>query len=96
MRLLLAKSVMNILFLIVYLKNIFSHFKTRQYFHNYKSTVYKLLYVRLREGYTIRSIDYFELDSQPMIKLSMCLLWKPDTSLEYVISAPWRRSFQKV
>ncbi|KAI6221740.1 Protein SZT2 [Aphelenchoides besseyi] len=70
--------------------------KTRQFYHYYKTSVYKLLYVRLREGYTIKDIDHFVLDNKDMIKLYLTLLWKPDTTIEYVISAPWRKNFQRV
>lgn len=70
--------------------------RSRHYSHYYKTSIGKLLYVRLREGYTIRDVDHFVRDGKDMIKIFLTLSWKPGISIEYVLSAPWRKNFQKM
>ncbi|KAI6184934.1 Protein SZT2 [Aphelenchoides bicaudatus] len=79
-----------------FLKNHLNSTRSHQYTQQYKTSVNKLLCVRLREGYTIRDVSHFNRDGKDMVKIFLTLLWKPSVRVEYAIVAPWRRNFQKI
>lgn len=47
-----------------------------------------VLSCRLREGYTIKSVNIFPTTSQ--IQVTLILPWKHNVNIEYVLRAPWR------
>ncbi|KAH7723173.1 Protein F54B3.1 a [Aphelenchoides avenae] len=64
--------------------------------YSYDTSLNKLLYVRLREGYTIKHVEILKAaDGSESIFVKLCLPWRPNLFIEYHITAPWNSAPQK-
>ncbi|CAD5216067.1 unnamed protein product [Bursaphelenchus xylophilus] len=70
--------------------------RNRRFSHSYYTSLYKLLYVRLREGYTIKSVSTFVRDNVEMIRVQLSLLWETRATIDYIVSSPWIEDFQEL
>ncbi|KAI1715224.1 KICSTOR complex protein SZT2 [Ditylenchus destructor] len=72
------------------------HFRNKELSRTYETSLSKLLYVRLREGYTIKHVEIQKrLDLAEMIVVKLSLAWKPNIFLEYNITSPWNQQDQQ-
>lgn len=60
----------------------------------YETNLSKLLYLRFREGYTIKNIQW-RTDEFERIIIKMSLSWKPQILIEYIINALWSYDLEK-
>ena len=61
---------------------------------SYDTCLHNLLYVRMREGYTVKRVWFARKSgsgdgSQQHICVELRLPWKPQVSIEYQINAEW-------
>uniref|UniRef100_A0AC35U605 VWFA domain-containing protein n=1 Tax=Rhabditophanes sp. KR3021 TaxID=114890 RepID=A0AC35U605_9BILA len=73
-------------------------FRHRFSFETYTITLRQLLYVRLREGFTLKSVEidkaynkenHVKIKKFEIITVVLCQPWKPQITLEYVITTKW-------
>ncbi|CAD5211766.1 unnamed protein product [Bursaphelenchus okinawaensis] len=70
--------------------------RIRKFSQTYFTSLYKLLYIRLREGYTIKNVSKFVRDNVEMLRVQLSLLWETRVTIDYVISVPWVENFQEL
>uniref|UniRef100_A0A0K0EAS5 VWFA domain-containing protein n=1 Tax=Strongyloides stercoralis TaxID=6248 RepID=A0A0K0EAS5_STRER len=79
---------------------LFNHYRNKQ--------INLLIFVRSREGFTIKDIDIEkyqyqncnfgeknEINTCDVITITMCQPWKPEINIEYVITGPWYGTLNK-
>jgi hypothetical protein len=64
----------------------------------YETTLNNVLYVRLREGYTVKQIRFSKHsdNQQQRIYVELCLAWKPGVNIEYHAIANWPQQTTQV
>ncbi|CAB3405178.1 unnamed protein product [Caenorhabditis bovis] len=59
----------------------------RRFRMTHRATLNQLLYVRLREGFTLKRIEFHpELEK---VTVTLCMVFRPLVHIDYVIVAPW-------
>lgn len=72
----------------------FRHVRNCRMKRAYETSLNKFLYLRLREGFTIKHIHQRNDDLERIV-IKMSLPWKPQILIEYVINALWSDDLEK-